>query len=180
VNGDVAGAIQQQLSGLIGEETARTMMEVRQQQRSEGGFLSGLIGIGLLLLGASGVFGQLQDAMNTIWEVKPKANRGVLGMIKDRFLSFTMVLGVTFLLLVSLIRNGRGRSCQRMASWWLCCRTSPGTQFVVYRRHLVVRDDFQIPAGCEDRLERRVDRCGRHRRAVCDHWTGRPFDDGYS
>ena len=100
--GDVAGAIQQ-LSGLIGEETARTMMEVRQQQRSEGGFLSGLIGIGLLLLGASGVFGQLQDAMNTIWEVKPKANRGVLGMIKDRFLSFTMVLGVTFLLLVSLI-----------------------------------------------------------------------------
>ena len=103
MNGDVAGAIQQQLSGLIGEETARTMMEVRQQQRSEGGFLSGLIGIGLLLLGASGVFGQLQDAMNTIWEVKPKANRGVLGMIKDRFLSFTMVLGVTFLLLVSLI-----------------------------------------------------------------------------
>jgi membrane protein len=101
--GDVAGAIQQQLSGLIGEATARTMMEVRQQQQSEGGFLSGMIGIGLLLLGASGVFGQLQDAMNTIWEVKPKANRGVLGMIKDRFLSFTMVLSVTFLLLVSLI-----------------------------------------------------------------------------
>jgi membrane protein len=78
--GDVAGAIQQQLSGLIGEATARTMMEVRQQQQSEGGFLSGMIGIGLLLLGASGVFGQLQDAMNTIWEVKPKANRGVLGI----------------------------------------------------------------------------------------------------
>jgi membrane protein len=69
--GDVTGAIQQQLSGLIGEETARTMMQVRQQQGSEGGFLSGLFGIGLLLLGASGVFGQLQDALNTIWEVQP-------------------------------------------------------------------------------------------------------------
>jgi membrane protein len=101
--GNVAGLIQQQLSGLIGEETARTMMEVRQHESGEGGFLYGLFGIGLLLLGASGVFGQLQDAMNTIWEVKPKANRGILGMIKDRFLSFTMVLGVTFLLLVSLI-----------------------------------------------------------------------------
>jgi membrane protein len=101
--GDVTGAIQQQLSGIVGEETAKTMMEVRQQQSGEGGFLAGALGIGLLLLGASGVFGQLQDAMNTIWEVKPKENRGILGMIKDRFLSFTMVLGVAFLLLVSLI-----------------------------------------------------------------------------
>jgi membrane protein len=53
-----------------------------------------------LLLGASGVFGQLQDSLNTIWEVKPKPGRGIWGIIKDRFLSFTMVLGVAFILLV--------------------------------------------------------------------------------
>jgi membrane protein len=101
--GDVAGAIQQQLGGLIGEDTARTIMEVRQQQDTDRGILAGIFGIVLLLFGASGVFGQLQDAMNTIWEVKPKESRGIMGMIKDRFLSFAMILGIAFLLLVSLV-----------------------------------------------------------------------------
>ena len=63
------------------------------------------IGIATLLLGASGVFGQLKDALNTIWEVKPKPDLGFLATIKDRFLSFTMVLGTGFLLLVSLVLN---------------------------------------------------------------------------
>jgi membrane protein len=49
------------------------------------------------------VFGELQSSLNTIWEVKPKPGRGLLGQLKDRFLSFTMVLGVAFLLLVSLV-----------------------------------------------------------------------------
>jgi membrane protein len=57
----------------------------------------------MLLLGATGLFGQLQDALNTIWEVQPKPDRGIMGIIKDRFLSFTMILGVSFLLLVSLV-----------------------------------------------------------------------------
>jgi membrane protein len=56
-----------------------------------------------LLLGASGVFGQLQEAMNTIWKVPPEPKGGILETIKDRFFSFTMVLGVGFLLLVSLV-----------------------------------------------------------------------------
>jgi membrane protein len=56
-----------------------------------------------LLLGASGVFGQLQDALNTVWGVEPKEGRWVWGFIKDRFLSFVAVLGTGFLLLVSLI-----------------------------------------------------------------------------
>ena len=61
------------------------------------------LGIAMLLFGAAGLFGQLQDALNTIWEVEPKPGRGVWGFIKDRFLSFSMVLGVAFLLLVSLV-----------------------------------------------------------------------------
>ena len=55
------------------------------------------------LFAASGVFGELQDSMNTIWEVQPKAGRGILGVLKDRFFSFAMVLGTGFLLLTSLI-----------------------------------------------------------------------------
>jgi membrane protein len=64
--------------------------------------LASIIGIALALFGASGVFGQLQDALNTIWGVKAKPSRGVWGFLRNRFLSFAMVAGICFLLLVSL------------------------------------------------------------------------------
>jgi len=60
-----------------------------------------LLGIGTLLLGASGVFGQLQDALNTIWQVKPREG-AVMSLIWQRFVSFSMILGTGFLLLISL------------------------------------------------------------------------------
>jgi membrane protein len=63
------------------------------------------LGIGTLLIGATGVFGELQGALNTVWEVRRKPGRGVWGYIRDRFLSMAMVLGVGFLLLVSLIMS---------------------------------------------------------------------------
>jgi membrane protein len=65
--------------------------------------LATIIGILLALFGASGVFGQLQDALNTIWGVKAKPGAGIWGFLRSRFLSFAMVGGVCFLLLVSLI-----------------------------------------------------------------------------
>jgi membrane protein len=65
--------------------------------------IAAALGIGALLFGATGVFIQLQDALNTMWEVSPKPNRGIMGMIRERFLSFAMVVGVGFLLLVSLV-----------------------------------------------------------------------------
>ena len=64
--------------------------------------LATIIGIALALFGASGVFGQLQDALNTVWGVKAKPGLGVWGFLRSRFLSFAMVAGVCFLLLVSL------------------------------------------------------------------------------
>jgi membrane protein len=67
------------------------------------GIWSSIAGIVVLLFGASGVFGELQTALNTIWEVKPKPGRGLRGLLRDRFLSFAMVMGVAFLLLVSLV-----------------------------------------------------------------------------
>ena len=67
------------------------------------GLLATIIGILLALFGASGVFGQLQDALNTIWGVKAKPGAGVGAFIRARFLSFAMVAGVCFLLLVSLV-----------------------------------------------------------------------------
>ncbi|HEX8679126.1 MAG TPA: YihY/virulence factor BrkB family protein, partial [Chthoniobacterales bacterium] len=61
-----------------------------------------VIGIGLALFGASGVFGQIQDALNTIWGVKAKPGRAIWEFLRVRFLSFAMVAGVCFLLLISL------------------------------------------------------------------------------
>ena len=60
------------------------------------------LGIFVALFGASGVFGQLQEALNTIWGVKLKPGAGLWGFVRARFLSFAMVAGICFLLLVSL------------------------------------------------------------------------------
>ena len=65
-----------------------------------------MIGIALAIFGASGVFGQLQDALNTIWGVKAKPGVGIWGFLRARFISFAMIAGVCFLLLVSLVIEG--------------------------------------------------------------------------
>jgi membrane protein len=64
--------------------------------------LATVVGIAVALFGASGVFGQLQDALNVIWGVKPKPGKSIVSFLRARFLSFAMVAGVCFLLLVSL------------------------------------------------------------------------------
>jgi membrane protein len=70
--------------------------------KPQSGILATLLGIVVGLFGASGVFGQLQDALNTIWGVKAKPGAGLWAFLRARFLSFAMVAGVCFLLLVSL------------------------------------------------------------------------------
>ena len=62
-----------------------------------------IIGILVALFSASSLFGELQDSLNTIWEVKPKPNRGIKGVLHDRFLTLSMVFGIIFLLLVSTV-----------------------------------------------------------------------------
>jgi len=106
VFGEVAAqsAILSQIAELVGEQTAAAIKDMiqRANQPSTGLFATA-VAVATLLIGASGVFGQLQDALNTVWGVEPKEGRGVWGFIKDRFLSFVAVLGTGFLLLVSLI-----------------------------------------------------------------------------
>jgi membrane protein len=99
------GLLVGQLNTMIGEKSAAAVQElIKNAHRNHGhGVVATVISIAMLLFGATGVFGQLQDALNTIWEVKPKPGRGIKGFLKDRFLSFSMVLGIAFLLLVSLV-----------------------------------------------------------------------------
>lgn len=97
------GEIQQQFQSMIGKEGSDAVDAMLQNaNRPESGTLATAFSFITLFFGASGVFGQLQDSLNTIWEVKPKPGRGIGGFVRDRFLSMTMVMGVAFLLLVSL------------------------------------------------------------------------------
>ncbi len=98
------GALEQQLAGTLGASTARMINEmVLNAARSRGSVIATVIGIAALLFGAAGVFGQLQEALDTIWNVVRPKSTGFMGMIKDHFLSMTMVFGIGFLLLVSLV-----------------------------------------------------------------------------
>src|SRR6478752_1269639 len=98
--GKVAG----ELGSIVGAQAAQGIQSVvASAQSPSSGVLGTIIGVVTLFVGASGVFGELQSSLNTIWEVKPKPGGGVWGELKDRFWSFTMVLGVAFLLLVSLV-----------------------------------------------------------------------------
>jgi membrane protein len=98
------GQIFDQLRGLLGEASGKAIQEVVQNANAKPttGLVAALIGFVTLLFGASGVFGQLQTSLNTIWGVQPKPGRGILRIIQDRILSFGFILVVGFLLLVSL------------------------------------------------------------------------------
>ena len=97
------GQIIAQMQGLVGHDGAQAIAGMVQNARKpSSGIIATVVGLATLLIGATGVFGELRDALNTIWEVQPRPGRGLTGLIKDRFLSFTMVVGVGFLLLVSL------------------------------------------------------------------------------
>lgn len=98
------GAISQQIQGLVGQTGAEAIEQMIQgASQPSAGIIATVIGVVTLLFGASGVFGALQDALNTIWEVTPRPDMGWMETVKQRFFSFTMVLGTGFLLLVSLV-----------------------------------------------------------------------------
>lgn len=99
------GRVYEELHGLIGEQGGKATQAMVESAGSKPitGILASITGLITLLLGASGVFGQLQTSLNIIWDVEPKSSRGILGVVKDRFLSFGFILVIGFLLLVSLI-----------------------------------------------------------------------------
>jgi membrane protein len=98
------GEFSRQLQGLVGETGARAIQAIIQSaNRPALGLIASAIGIGILLVGASGAFVELQDALNKIWKVQRKAESVWLLVIRQRFLSFGLVLGLGFLLIVSLV-----------------------------------------------------------------------------
>ena len=97
------GEFLRQLQGLMGETAARAVQAIIQSaNRPALGAIATTIAIGTALLGASGAFVELQDALNKIWRVQRRSEGFLLGVLRGRFLSFGMVLGLGLLLLVSL------------------------------------------------------------------------------
>jgi len=101
-SGQIVGTI----GGVVGESGALMVEEmVKSANKPGAGIIASTIGFATLLLGAAGLFGQLKDALNTIWEVKPRPGLGIIGALKKNVLSFGMVVGTGFLLLASLVVN---------------------------------------------------------------------------
>lgn len=100
----VRGQIVGEFQGLMGRDAALLVQEVlKSAAKPATGRLPALIGVVTLLLGATAVFGQLQDALNTVWAVAPKPGAALTTLLLKRLHSFALVVGIGFLLLVSLV-----------------------------------------------------------------------------
>ncbi|MDJ0736495.1 MAG: YihY/virulence factor BrkB family protein [Nostocaceae cyanobacterium] len=98
------GEIVGQIQGLVGNEGAKIIeTAIENANRPDVSSIASIFSIIVLLFGASGVFAQLQEALNSVWEVKAKPKQGIMNFVRKRILSFSAVLGIGFLLLVSLI-----------------------------------------------------------------------------
>jgi membrane protein len=98
------GSIVGQISNLVGPESGRAIQAMLQSAREPApGIVASILGIATLLLGATGVFAEIQDALNTIWSVETPPRNGIWNLVRARFLSLSMVLAIGFLLLVSLL-----------------------------------------------------------------------------
>ena len=112
----VRGEIIGQLSYLMGPQAAATIQQVlaslHQPARGAAGTL---IGVGLVLAGATSVFSELQNALDRIWKASARESSGILSLIRARLVSFAMILGIAFLLIVSLVVSA---AISALGKWW--------------------------------------------------------------
>lgn len=102
----VRGEIFGQINGLVGNDAALQIQEILKNVKlSHGNAFATTFGVIVLLIGASGVFAEIQDSINYIWGIKAKPKRGIIRFLKNRLMSFSMIGSVGFLLLVGLIVN---------------------------------------------------------------------------
>jgi membrane protein len=102
----VEGSVYHQISGLVGSETALQIQNIiANTQESNHSKLGGLIGMVILIIGASGVFSEIQSSINYLWSIPAPRKKAFLIAIFRRLISFSLLIGVSFLLMVSLMAN---------------------------------------------------------------------------
>jgi membrane protein len=98
------GKIYKQINGLVGSDAAIQIQEIiKNIQRTDQNAIGAIIGVVILFVGATGVFIEMQDSINYIWSVKAKPKKGWLKFLINRMLSFSLIISIGFMLLVSLI-----------------------------------------------------------------------------
>lgn len=105
----IEGTIYNQIEGFVGTPAANSIQEtMRSSMFANASKLATIIGFASLIIGATAVFSEIQDSINLIWKLKskPKKGRGWLRMIINRLLSFSIIVSLGFILLVSLVING--------------------------------------------------------------------------
>lgn len=102
----VTGKLYVQMQNLVGTEGANQLLSIIQnmQQQNDAAKFS-IIGLVMLVFGATGVFADIQDSINYIWSIKAKPKKGWLKFLTDRLLSFSLVIGIGFLMIVTLFVN---------------------------------------------------------------------------
>ena len=99
----IEGTIYQQLKGFVGTDSAKQLQDIIKNATISGkSRMAAIIGGITLLIGATAIFSEIQDSINGIWGIKPKPKKGWLKFFQNRFLSFSLIVGLGFLLLVSL------------------------------------------------------------------------------
>ncbi len=100
------GEIADEINSIVGEKTAQGIQEILSHtQQTHSSTLAIIVGAIVLFIGASGIFSEIQSALNIIWGVLPKEGRGFRGMIRDRIFSFAMVLISCLIVLASLVAS---------------------------------------------------------------------------
>jgi membrane protein len=112
----VRGELFAQLQGLMGADAAKAIQDLLASvNKPSHGILGTLVGIALLVFGATTVFGELQDALDRIWRAPAREGSGLWSLLRARLLSFGMILGLAFLLMVSLVL---GAAISALGKWW--------------------------------------------------------------
>jgi len=102
----VTGRFFGQINGMVGDEAAIQIQEtIKNIELSDSNTFAAIFGGIMLLIGASGVFAEIQSSINFIWGLKAKPNKGIMKFITNRLMSFSMIASVGFLLMVSLMVN---------------------------------------------------------------------------
>jgi membrane protein len=102
----VTGRFFGQINGLVGNAAAIQIQDtIKNVELSNSNVFATIVGVITLIIGASGVFAEIQSSINFIWGLKAKPNKGFMKFIKNRLMSFSMIAAVGFLLLVSLTVN---------------------------------------------------------------------------
>ncbi|HEY0655369.1 MAG TPA: YihY/virulence factor BrkB family protein [Chryseosolibacter sp.] len=100
----VEGKIYYQINGLVGNQAAAQIQEIIQNiEQSHESSSGAIFGVIVLIIGATGVFTEIQDSINYIWSIKAKPKRGYIKLLFNRFISFSLIIGFGFILMVSLV-----------------------------------------------------------------------------